>query len=112
MYGVSESTGDVRAADTSVEMLATLRKETAAPASPATAGANAATHTATYDYDPQGTDEIALRVGDSLVVTKTFDDGWLSGRNVRTNKSGLFPSTYVQAVKGVPARPSPYGAPR
>ncbi|KAI9332860.1 hypothetical protein BDR26DRAFT_793044, partial [Obelidium mucronatum] len=43
------------------------------------------------DFDPENADEIELRVGDQVQLTKQFDDGWATGTNKVTNQTGLFP---------------------
>ncbi|KAI9332859.1 hypothetical protein BDR26DRAFT_790836, partial [Obelidium mucronatum] len=43
------------------------------------------------DFDPENPDEIELRVGDQILLTKQFDDGWATGTNKVTNQTGLFP---------------------
>ncbi|KAJ3242704.1 Sorbin and SH3 domain-containing protein 1, partial [Chytriomyces hyalinus] len=48
-------------------------------------------HTVVSDFDPEMPDEIELRVGDKVKLTKEFDDGWGTGRNLATNLEGLLP---------------------
>ncbi len=52
---------------------------------------------ALYRFLPSFFDELALEAGDKLVLLgpAVADNGWFHGRNVRTNKTGLFPSNYV-----------------
>ncbi|KAJ3160761.1 hypothetical protein HK101_000874, partial [Irineochytrium annulatum] len=44
-----------------------------------------------YNYVPTLSDEIALYVGDPVLVKCKFDDGWGFGLNLTTNKEGSFP---------------------
>jgi hypothetical protein len=43
------------------------------------------------DHDPQGEDEIELRVGDNITLNKNLWNGYSQGRNHRTNKKGNYP---------------------
>lgn len=72
-----------------------------------------------YDY------ELSLEVGDILEVKKPFQftlegteenpEGWILGRNQRTNENGFFPGTFVEYLRTevlspptpVPQRPVP-----
>ncbi|KAJ3156223.1 hypothetical protein HDU86_003987 [Geranomyces michiganensis] len=44
-----------------------------------------------HDFFPAEPDEMTLAVGDVVVIFQSFDDGWASGRNLRTNVEGFFP---------------------
>ncbi|KAJ3340705.1 Sorbin and SH3 domain-containing protein 2 [Entophlyctis luteolus] len=48
-------------------------------------------YTAVEDFDPENPDEIELRVGDKIHVTKKYDDGWCTGLNTVTSQTGLLP---------------------
>ncbi|KAI8618253.1 hypothetical protein BC830DRAFT_1061607 [Chytriomyces sp. MP71] len=37
-----------------------------------------------YSFEPERPDEIVLRVGDVVVVTQAYDDGWGYGKNIST----------------------------
>ncbi|KAJ3166629.1 LIM and SH3 domain protein 1 [Geranomyces variabilis] len=50
-----------------------------------------------HDFYPAESDELALRSGDVVVIFQSFDDGWASGRNLRTGAEGFFP---VNALEG------------
>jgi hypothetical protein len=52
--------------------------------------------TALYRYsDPKGED-CEFEVGDEIAVYNKLNADWWHGRNIRTNKEGMFPNTYVQ----------------
>lgn len=55
---------------------------------------------ANYDYKPQDSEELELKRGDVVVVTKKQDDNWWEGQVVRgsTVSRGLFPMTYVTVI--------------
>ncbi|KAI9326804.1 hypothetical protein BDR26DRAFT_901758 [Obelidium mucronatum] len=46
---------------------------------------------AIYPFVPSRDDELALKAGDRVVVTKAFDDGWCFGKHVGNNREGYFP---------------------
>ena len=50
---------------------------------------------AMHDYDPKGEDELQLRVGDLVMVTKKDPSGWWQG-SIMGGKQGLFPANYVE----------------
>ena len=52
--------------------------------------------TASFDFEPGTPEEIELKTGDKVMVTKQDEDGWWTGTNQRTNKAGLFPAAYVK----------------
>ncbi|KAJ3179683.1 hypothetical protein HDU87_002889, partial [Geranomyces variabilis] len=56
-----------------------------------------------HDFYPAESDELALAAGDVVVIFQSFDDGWASGRNLRTNAEGFFP---VNALEGTAWRAS------
>ncbi|KAJ3231200.1 hypothetical protein HDU81_003934 [Chytriomyces hyalinus] len=47
------------------------------------------------EYTANLPDELSLRVGETVSIVEMFDDGWIRGVLVRTNKKGLFPSQCV-----------------
>ncbi|KAI8841160.1 hypothetical protein BJ741DRAFT_19954 [Chytriomyces cf. hyalinus JEL632] len=49
-----------------------------------------------YDFQPVQPDEVRLRIGDRVVVSKEYDDGWAFGRNLSTGQEGLFPLDTLQ----------------
>lgn len=53
------------------------------------------THEAVYDFAPRNDNEIALKVGDHIKVTKERNDGFFEGINTNDDTFGLFPSTHV-----------------
>ncbi|KAJ3233414.1 Sorbin and SH3 domain-containing protein 1 [Chytriomyces hyalinus] len=58
-----------------------------------------------YDFNPERPDEIELRVGDVVVITQSFDDGWAIGTNLRTKQEGNFPLDCL-ASTAEPATPA------
>lgn len=78
-----------------------------------------------YKYIRSDESEISLEVGDILEVKKPFQftlegteenpEGWILGRNQRTNECGYFPGTFVEYLRTellvpptpVPQRPVP-----
>lgn len=63
----------------------------------------------TFDYDAVNEDELTLKVGDIVVVTKQEDEGWWEGEF--NGKHGVFPSNFVEliddtAAAALPATPS------
>eukprot|EP00040_Diaphanoeca_grandis_P035564 m.224049 g.224049 ORF g.224049 m.224049 type:complete len:1049 (-) comp33420_c1_seq1:231-3377(-) len=50
--------------------------------------------TALYDYEAQDADELSLRTGDVVTITKKDASGWWQGR--LKGKEGLFPGNYLQ----------------
>eukprot|EP00750_Incisomonas_marina_P021488 INCI4459.1.p1 GENE.INCI4459.1~~INCI4459.1.p1 ORF type:complete len:903 (-),score=151.28 INCI4459.1:608-3316(-) len=50
---------------------------------------------AQYDYEPQNSDELAIREGDVISVTLKREDGWYVG-TLQNGQSGLFPGNYVE----------------
>lgn len=55
-----------------------------------------------YPYKPQKADELELRKGALYTVSEKCQDGWFKGSSVRTQKVGVFPGNYVQAVRSQP----------
>ncbi|KAJ3251043.1 Sorbin and SH3 domain-containing protein 1 [Chytriomyces hyalinus] len=56
-------------------------------------------HRAVFEFTPELDDEVAVRVGDTIILLKEFDDGWAFGKNARTGQSGLFP---IDCIFGTP----------
>lgn len=61
-----------------------------------------ALYIALYPYKPQKADELELRKGALYTVSEKCQDGWFKGSSVRTQKTGVFPGNYVQAVRSQP----------
>ncbi|KAJ3089392.1 Vinexin [Quaeritorhiza haematococci] len=59
---------------------------------------------ATANFSSTATDEIELRIGDAVSIRLIYSDGWASGMNHRTGKSGTFP---LHAVTRTPAANPP-----
>lgn len=65
----------------------------------------------TFDYDAVNDDELSLKTGDVLVVTKMEEEGWWEGEF--NGKRGVFPSNFVEKcaspkplASAAPASPS------
>lgn len=51
-----------------------------------------------HDFEGRSEDELSLKKGDYIEVIETdkaFGDGWYVGRNMRTQKAGLFPKIFT-----------------
>ena len=57
-----------------------------------------AVYRALYDYTPASDDELPLRTGALLHVTRICDDGWCLGADPATGAIGTFPGNYVAPV--------------
>lgn len=51
---------------------------------------------AVASYPALHENELALRLGDLVWVTKKHVDGWYTGKSARTGTTGVFPSTFVE----------------
>lgn len=47
-------------------------------------------------YPPNSNVELELNVGDIVYVHRKLKDGWYKGTHARTNKTGLFPASFVE----------------
>lgn len=56
------------------------------------------THIAVFKFVARHSDEIDLDAGDPISVSKMHEDLWYEGVNVRTGKTGIFPSRYVSDI--------------
>lgn len=56
------------------------------------------THIALYKFVPRHGDEISLDPGDAVHVDTKGEDLWFEGVNLRTGKTGIFPSRYVSDI--------------
>lgn len=54
----------------------------------------------TFDYDAENSDELTLKEGDMVEVLDQEEEGWWKGELY--GKVGLFPSNFVELVKGPP----------
>lgn len=52
---------------------------------------------ALYDYTPEKADELAIKEGDILSITKQEDDGWWAARS-EAGATGLVPSNYCEMI--------------
>ncbi|VDI63227.1 mitogen-activated protein kinase 8 interacting protein 1 [Mytilus galloprovincialis] len=53
------------------------------------------THRGMHRFIPRHKDEVEIEIGDPLHVTKTSDDLWCEGVNLRSGQQGIFPSMYA-----------------
>lgn len=53
----------------------------------------------TLDYDPVAPDELALKVGQVVVLDLLFNDGWAKGRNEHTGQDGILPVACLKAIE-------------
>ncbi|KAK7111959.1 growth factor receptor-bound protein 2-like [Littorina saxatilis] len=54
---------------------------------------------ALHDFSPETPDEVTFKRGDNIKLIERTDDGWWTGLVIRTGQQGLFPSTFVKAVR-------------
>ncbi|XP_022907782.1 JNK-interacting protein 1 [Onthophagus taurus] len=54
-----------------------------------------ATHRGLHKFIPRHEDEIEVEIGDPIYVQKEADDLWCEGVNLRTGRTGIFPSAYA-----------------
>lgn len=50
---------------------------------------------AKFDYDPTQSDEMALRVGDTILLSKKIDAEWLYAENQTSRTFGIVPASYL-----------------
>lgn len=65
---------------------------------------------ALYDYTPLSDDELPLKTGALLHVTKICDDGWCLGADPASGAVGTFPGNYVAPIAAA-ASDDPNAAP-
>jgi hypothetical protein len=53
---------------------------------------------AVYEYEAQDEDEVSFIEGDQIVDVQIIDEGWMFGKVVRTGKSGMLPSNYIEPL--------------
>ncbi|EFP13280.1 hypothetical protein CRE_12152 [Caenorhabditis remanei] len=68
---------------------------------------------AKFDYTPMQSDEMALRVGDTVLLSKKVDAEWFYGENQNSRSYGIVPSSYLnikiplkEAFSAPPPRPA------
>ncbi|XP_015755631.1 PREDICTED: phosphatidylinositol 3-kinase regulatory subunit alpha-like [Acropora digitifera] len=61
-----------------------------------------------YNFEPRDRRDIAIEVGDVMIVAKPVSDfcDWLTGHNTRTREVGEFPGTYVEYIGDITHFPS------
>ncbi|KAL9650058.1 hypothetical protein ABK040_003176 [Willaertia magna] len=50
---------------------------------------------AIYDYDATESNELTMKMNDSIEIMDGGEGGWLMGKNLRTGQVGLFPSNFT-----------------
>lgn len=50
-------------------------------------------------YPANHEQELSLRVGDVIYVSKKHLDGWFTGKSTRTGATGVFPATFVESME-------------
>eukprot|EP00466_Bigelowiella_natans_P003780 jgi/Bigna1/131325/aug1.14_g6033 len=58
--------------------------------------------TTLYEYKPQRPADLHIKKGEMVQVLKKNPNGWWYGKNLRTNRLGLFPSNYVEVIAAPP----------
>ena len=53
---------------------------------------------AVFDYVATEDDEVTFSEGDVIINAQSIDDGWMFGTCLRTGKTGMLPSNYVELV--------------
>ncbi|XP_046844689.1 JNK-interacting protein 1-like isoform X2 [Xenia sp. Carnegie-2017] len=56
------------------------------------------THFAAYKFLPRHDNELELDVGDAICVKHISSDLWCEGKNLRSGKTGIFPSHFVSDI--------------
>ncbi|KAI8802759.1 hypothetical protein BJ742DRAFT_777937 [Cladochytrium replicatum] len=69
-------------------------------------GSHCIMFSASIQFVASRSDELDLRLGDTIQCTRTFPDGWALGVNLRTGKAGMFPLNSVAVVEK-PLNPFP-----
>jgi hypothetical protein len=59
------------------------------------------TYKVVQKHIPNLVDEIALNIGDIVIVKERFDDGWGAGLNITTEKEGSFPLNCISDLKTI-----------
>ncbi|KAI8897288.1 hypothetical protein BC833DRAFT_565938 [Globomyces pollinis-pini] len=50
------------------------------------------------DYTPVASDEVAMQVGDIVVLDLLFNDGWAKGKNHSNNQAGILPVACIEEI--------------
>lgn len=53
---------------------------------------------ALFGYEAAEDNEVGFCEGDLIINAQPIDDGWMFGTCIRTGKTGMLPSNYVQLV--------------
>ncbi|KAJ3233416.1 Sorbin and SH3 domain-containing protein 2 [Chytriomyces hyalinus] len=59
--------------------------------SPATPRGVGGIHRSVYQYEPAMPDELGTQIGDEILLTAEYEDGWGQGQNLNTSMDGFFP---------------------
>ncbi|TPX52859.1 hypothetical protein CcCBS67573_g09788, partial [Chytriomyces confervae] len=61
---------------------------------------------AVFNYAPIMQDEIEIFFGDKILVKNEYDDGWAFGKNLNSQREGLFPQDCVGPASAAPNQPT------
>ncbi|KAF5107420.1 hypothetical protein DV453_003075 [Geotrichum candidum] len=53
-----------------------------------------------YNYRPDGPTDLALHPGQRLVIVNKLNNDWWRGKDLQTEKEGIFPANYVKPING------------
>ncbi|XP_072113867.1 sorbin and SH3 domain-containing protein 2-like isoform X6 [Mobula birostris] len=59
---------------------------------------------AKYNFNADTNVELSLKKGERVILVRRVDQNWYEGRIPGTNRQGIFPITYVDVLKKVPAK--------
>lgn len=55
---------------------------------------------ALYNFKPNGPTDLALHPGQRLIIVNKLNNEWWRGKDLETEKEGIFPANYVKPVNG------------
>ncbi|KAJ6096116.1 hypothetical protein N7486_006862 [Penicillium sp. IBT 16267x] len=67
------------------------------PQSPSVSLFSRNVHRAEVDFQPSNSTQLRIHVGDRVVITRIFDDGWSFCENAANKESGLVPRAFLSA---------------
>lgn len=53
---------------------------------------------ALYDHESDAEDELSFQIHDIIEVIDDTDEGWWFGKNIKSNRVGLFPANYTKRL--------------
>ncbi|KAJ3398157.1 Sorbin and SH3 domain-containing protein 2 [Chytriomyces hyalinus] len=54
-------------------------------------------HRSIYQYEPTMPDELGTQIGDEILLTAEYEDGWGQGQNLNTSMDGFFPLAILES---------------